>query len=222
MKDTQILLATLILIGVFTTSLYLAFLLGRRHERIERKTEYYQTLLAEQRLNGLHRVCRPVPTSPTPPPTHLSKESKTMTEYTTEALLTVANAIDMNPRELAEAAEGTAKLLRVCHTLALKGGWWNDPKTGEPLERNKGEMLMLIVSEVSEAMEGERKNCMDDKLPHRKMAEVELADAIIREGDYAGGHGYDVVDAMIEKMAYNLVREDHKIENRLKEEGKAW
>ena len=37
---------------------------------------------------------------------------------------------------------------------------------------------MLIVSEIAEAMEGERKDLMDDKLPHRKMAEVELADAL--------------------------------------------
>ncbi len=40
-------------------------------------------------------------------------------------------------------------------------------------------------------MEGERKDLMDDKLPHRKMAEVELADALIRIFDYAGAYGYD-------------------------------
>ena len=49
---------------------------------------------------------------------------------------------------------------------------------------------MLIVSEVSECMEGERKNLMDTHLKHRKMAEVELADILIRVFDYAGAFGY--------------------------------
>jgi NTP pyrophosphatase (non-canonical NTP hydrolase) len=63
-------------------------------------------------------------------------------------------------------------------------------------------------------MEGERKNLMDDKLPHRKMAEVELADALIRIFDYAGAHGYDLQGAYTEKMAFNAVREDHTHEAR--------
>lgn len=70
--------------------------------------------------------------------------------------------------------------------------WWHHPATGERLDRNKGELLMLMVSEVAEAMEGERKNLMDDKLPHRRMAEVELADVLIRLYDYAGGFGCDL------------------------------
>lgn len=98
--------------------------------------------------------------------------------------------------------------------------WWIDLKTGERLSRNKGELLMLIVSEIAEAMEGERKNLMDDKLPHRKMAEVELADALIRIFDYAGAHGFDIGGAFVEKMVYNAKRADHKPEERLKEHGK--
>lgn len=64
--------------------------------------------------------------------------------------------------------------------------WWHDPATGEKLDRNMGEMLMLVVSELAEAMEGERKGLMDDHLPTRKMAEVEMADAYIRLLDIAG------------------------------------
>lgn len=100
--------------------------------------------------------------------------------------------------------------------------WWHDPATGERLNRNKGELLMLIVSEISEAMEGERKNLMDDKLPHRKMAEVELADALIRIFDYAGAYGYDLDGAVAEKQAYNAQRADHKPEARLAANGKKW
>ena len=64
--------------------------------------------------------------------------------------------------------------------------WWHDPATGVKLDRNFKEMLMLVVSEIAECMEGERKNLMDDHLPHRRMAEVELADAVIRLADIAG------------------------------------
>lgn len=112
--------------------------------------------------------------------------------------------------------EGLRAAVRACHQASVDGGWWNDLRTGEDLHgrRNRGEMLMLIVSEVAEAMEGERKNRMDNHLPHRKMAEVELADALIRIFDYAGAHGYDLGAAVIEKMAYNAQRADHKPENR--------
>jgi len=68
--------------------------------------------------------------------------------------------------------------------------WWMDLVTELPIERNKGEMLMLVVTELAEAVEGIRKDLMDDKLPHRKMEEVEMADAFIRLLDFAGGHGW--------------------------------
>jgi len=97
--------------------------------------------------------------------------------------------------------------------------WWHDA-AGTKLERNKGELLCLIHSEVSEAMEGERKDLMDDKLPHRKMAEVELADALIRILDYAAGFGYDIGGALCEKMDYNATRKDHTREEREKPNGK--
>lgn len=64
--------------------------------------------------------------------------------------------------------------------------WWVDLETGAPLNRNWGEMCMLVISELAEALEGARKDLMDDKLPHRKMLEVELADAMIRLLDMAG------------------------------------
>ena len=107
-----------------------------------------------------------------------------------------------------------------CH--AANQTWWHDPRTGELLHRNKGELLCLIHSEISECMEGERKNLMDDKLPHRRMAEVELADALIRIFDYAGAYGYDLDGAVAEKRAYNAQRADHKVEARLRANGKQW
>ncbi len=111
-------------------------------------------------------------------------------------------------------------LVDYCHGIAKESGWWNDPQTGEPIERNKGELICLMHSELSEAMEGVRKNQMDDKLPHRKMEEVELADCIIRILDYAGHYQLDIAAALVEKLAYNTTRPDHKAENRIKEHGK--
>lgn len=113
-------------------------------------------------------------------------------------------------------------LSKICFEASKKAGWHTNIETGELIARNKGEMLCLIHSEISEAMEGERKNLMDDHLPHRPMAEVELADAIIRICDYAGRWGYDIGGAIAEKLEYNANRADHKIENRKKDSGKKW
>lgn len=113
-------------------------------------------------------------------------------------------------------------LVVACHSAARAGGWWHDLETGEPLKRNVGELLCLIHSEISEAMEGHRKGLMDDKLPNRPMIEVELADALIRIADLAGGLNLDLGGALAEKLAYNAQRADHKPENRKKEGGKKY
>lgn len=108
------------------------------------------------------------------------------------------------------------------HADNVAAGWWTDIKTGEKKDRNVGELLCLVHSEISEAMEGHRKNLQDDKLPHRKMFEVELADALIRIFDIAGAFNLDLGGAIAEKREYNSVRADHKIENRLKDDGKKY
>ena len=115
------------------------------------------------------------------------------------------------------------------HRRNVVAGWWTDLVTKTDLRgkdengrdrRNVPELLCLIHSEVSEAMEGYRKNLKDDKLPHRSMFEVELADTLIRIFDLAGAHNLDLAGATLEKLAYNQSREDHKMANRVKEGGK--
>lgn len=129
---------------------------------------------------------------------------------------------ELNMRHVTMAGEA---LVRACHSASKAAGWWQDLQTGEDLVSRPhvvGEKLMLIVSEVAEAMEGHRKSLNDDKLPHRQMIEVELADAVIRIADLAGALGLDLGGAIAEKMAFNAVRPDHKVENRLLDNGKKY
>jgi NTP pyrophosphatase (non-canonical NTP hydrolase) len=141
-----------------------------------------------------------------------------MRHYYEGAMRTLIDKLRDNGRISVQGALN--QLARECHEANQK--WWHDPETGARLDRNKGELLMLIVSEVSECMEGERKDLMDNHLPNRKMAEVELADILIRVFDYAGAFGYDLDGAVVEKRMYNAKRADHTAEARLRADGKKW
>ena len=112
------------------------------------------------------------------------------------------------------------------HKTAVEHGWWDDlarmqQQIGNavaPLDeiaksRHQAELayqlskMMLICSEVSEAVEGLRDhNKADDKLPQYKMVEVEMADVLIRVFDLCKKFDWNVIDAMLDKMEYNKSR----------------
>jgi NTP pyrophosphatase (non-canonical NTP hydrolase) len=110
------------------------------------------------------------------------------------------------------------------HQDNLAAGWWTN-KDGSDIRGNPytfSNKLALCHSELSEALEADRKGLKDDKLPHRDGREVELADAVIRIFDLAGAYGMDLGGAVVEKLAYNAQRADHKRENREAAGGKAY
>lgn len=115
-------------------------------------------------------------------------------------------------------------LQELCHSDARDAGWWGFDKESSPKNNPMcfSQKLCLIHSEISEAMEGDRKSLMDDKLPHREMREVELADALIRIFDLAGAYDMDIGGAVAEKLAYNKKRLDHKKESREADGGKKY
>ena len=131
----------------------------------------------------------------------------------------------LKPSLIDMMVKGVAGLQAGCHRLAAQSGWWNakDGTRIDPADPNVfATKIALIHSEVSEALEGGRKGKPDDHLPHRSSVEVEFADALIRIFDTAGAMHLDLAGAIVEKLAYNQQRADHKLANRAAEGGKVF
>ena len=117
---------------------------------------------------------------------------------------------NMNESEV-KAYFGLKMAQLLAHQTAQNAGWYKNPYTGEEIKRNFGEVVALMHSELSEALEADRKSLKDSHLPHRDGREVEFADLIIRVLDTAEALHLDIAAAFIEKNRYNQYREDHKL-----------
>ena len=94
-------------------------------------------------------------------------------------------------------------------------GFWEDTEaaiksadtaSSPTIKAYTAQKLMLIVSEVSEALEADRKDLLDSHLPEYPGLQVELADAIIRILDMCGGYNIPIGEIVEAKLEYNASR----------------
>lgn len=100
-------------------------------------------------------------------------------------------------------------LVHVSHAVSRSKGWYD----GEDARRNIPEMLALLHSEISEALEDYRTQkvplstlgLFDEKGKPIGFAS-EIADVAIRLGDLCGYLGINLTAAVVEKTTYNKTR----------------
>ncbi len=101
-------------------------------------------------------------------------------------------------------------LQKECYRISKEHGWWEE-------KRNIGEVIALMHSELSEALEEWRKSehevtdiyfspGMTPLLHKPEGFGIELADCIIRILDNAEDLGIDIAECLKLKMAYNETR----------------
>jgi NTP pyrophosphatase (non-canonical NTP hydrolase) len=92
-----------------------------------------------------------------------------------------------------------SEIQKTVHENAVSKGWWEE-------NRSDGELIALMHSELSEALEALRKDLISDHIPEYEGVEEELADVVIRIMDMAERRGYRVASAIIDKIHFNKER----------------
>lgn len=100
------------------------------------------------------------------------------------------------------------------HHNAINMGWWAARDQAVDILKSHGleslainliksQCILLEHCELSEGVEGMRKDLKDDHLPEFPMEVVEQADAFIRMLDLAEKYNWPLAEAILAKMAYN-------------------
>lgn len=110
--------------------------------------------------------------------------------------------VDIAQKEVNALADEVKPLF---HQLANVINAWNVHQ-GFWTSNNTGEKIALMHSELSEALEADRKDLKSDHIPEFSGVEEELADCLIRIFDFAGYHGLKLPEAFIAKLLFNLSR----------------
>ncbi|HOK39604.1 MAG TPA: nucleotide pyrophosphohydrolase [bacterium] len=84
------------------------------------------------------------------------------------------------------------EMVELCHKVAKEKGFWEK-------ERETGTILMLIVSELGEALEADRNNDFEN-------FKEEIADTVIRIFDYCGYLKIDLEKEILKKYEKNKLR----------------
>lgn len=110
-------------------------------------------------------------------------------------------ALQLGDFQMVSAASLKAALetqSRIIHSFMVAQGFWESDNTGEK--------IALMHSELSEALEADRKDLASDHIPGFSGVEEELADVVIRVLDFAQQHDLRLSDAIVAKMQYNVTR----------------
>ena len=125
----------------------------------------------------------------------------------------IVNVIERRIKEGSTALNRDIQLNKLIHeatVLAIKKGWVKYDKKKNPVPRNFGEQLLLVVTELSEAFEEYRTHHGFNEIYFKEGKPegipIEIGDAIIRLAHICGEFGINVVPAIRTKMAYNESR----------------